>query len=127
MRGEREIQLRMLEPAAARLAELAVVQGGSIETRAGPIFQPTGRPESVLSYRAARNVMRRACRDAGLPHAESSDIRAACAHWLGSGVISDHEIADILGLMRVRSVDRLRKRHAALDAQRSVKEILNRR
>jgi hypothetical protein len=32
----------------------------------------------------------------------------------------------LLGLARVRSVDRLLRRHAALDAQRAVREVLGR-
>jgi hypothetical protein len=49
-------------------------------------------------------------------------LRAACAHWLRSQGLSDHEVAPVLGLAQVRSVDRLLRHHAALDAQRRVKE-----
>ena len=59
-----------------------------------------------------------------LPPIESVDLRAACAHWLRSQGLSDHEVAAVLGLARVRSVDRLLRRHAALDAQRAVREVL---
>ena len=63
-----------------------------------------------------------ACRGAGLPAAESAELRAGCAHWLRSLGLSEHEVAAVLGLARVRSVDRLLRRHAALDAQRRVRE-----
>jgi hypothetical protein len=46
-----------------------------------------------------------------------------CAHWLRGQGLSDHEVAQVLGLARVRSVDRLLQRHTALDAQRVVREI----
>jgi hypothetical protein len=57
---------------------------------------------------------------------ESVALRAACAHWLRSPGLSDHEVATVLGLARVRSVDRLLRHHAALDAQRAVREMLGR-
>jgi predicted transcriptional regulator len=57
---------------------------------------------------------------------ESTALRAACANWLRGLGLSDHEVAAILGLARVRSVDRLLQHHAALDAQRAVREMLDR-
>ena len=61
---------------------------------------------------------------AGLPSVDAATLRSACAHWLRSQGLSDHEVAAVLGLARVRSVDRLLQRHTALDAQRTVREIL---
>jgi hypothetical protein len=54
--------------------------------------------------------------------------QAVCAraHWLRSQELSDHEVAAVLGLARVRSIDRLLQHHAALDAQRVVREVLDR-
>jgi hypothetical protein len=69
-------------------------------------------------------VLQVACRRAGLPTVESITLLAACAHWLRSQGLSDHEVAQVLGLARVRSVDRLLQGHAAIDAQRIVREIL---
>ncbi|MDP9364898.1 MAG: hypothetical protein M3Q10_11865, partial [Chloroflexota bacterium] len=69
-------------------------------------------------------VLVTACRRAGLPAAEASEVRAGCAHWLRAQGLSEHEVAAALGLARVRSVDRLLARHAALDAQRRVRERL---
>jgi hypothetical protein len=85
-----------------------------------------GAQDRPLSYRAALEVLQGACRRAGLPAVESSTLRAACAHWLRSQGLSDHEVAAVLGLARVRSVDRLLRHHVALDAQRAVREILER-
>jgi integrase len=90
----------------------------------GPVFRaggPAGRP---LSYRGARKVLVQACTRAGLPPASSAELRAGCAHWLRSQGLSDHEVTAVLGLARVRTVDRLLSRHAALDAQRRVREQL---
>ena len=66
-----------------------------------------------------------ACQRAGLPPAESAELRAGCAHWLRAQGLSEHEVASVLGLARVRSVDLLLARHAALDAQRRVREQLS--
>jgi predicted transcriptional regulator len=62
----------------------------------------------------------------GLPTVESTALRAAFAHWLRGLGLSDHEVAAILGLAWVRSVDQLLQHHAALDAQRVVREVLDR-
>jgi hypothetical protein len=72
-------------------------------------------------------VLENACRRAGLPLVESTALRAACAHWLRGQGLSDHEIAAVLGLARVRGIDRLLRHHSALDAQRAVRERLARR
>jgi predicted XRE-type DNA-binding protein len=69
-------------------------------------------------------VLQDACRRAGLPVVDAASLRAACAHWLRSQDLSDHEVATVLGLARVRSVDRLLRQHAALDAQRVVRDVL---
>jgi hypothetical protein len=63
---------------------------------------------------------------ASLPPVESTSLRAAFSHWLRSQGLSDHEVAVVMGLERVRSVDRLLRHHAALDAQRAVREALAR-
>jgi hypothetical protein len=81
---------------------------------------------ATLPGRAARDVLQDSCRRAGLPTIESIALRAACAHWLRTQGLSDHEVANTLGLARVRSVDRLLQRHVTLDAQRTVGEILAR-
>jgi len=69
-------------------------------------------------------VLQNACRRTGLPAVESAALRAAFTHWLRGQGLSDHEAAAVLGLARVKSVDRLLRHHAALDAQRAVREKL---
>ena len=91
----------------------------------GPVFHAVGRPDRPLSYRGARKVLVEACAGAGLPPVTSAELRAGCAHWLRSHGLSEHEVASVLGLARVRSVDRLLSRHHALDAQRRVRERLD--
>lgn len=71
-------------------------------------------------------VIEAACYRAGLPTVEAATLRAAYAHWLRSQGLSDHEVAAMLGLARVHSVDRLLQGHAALDAQRTVRECMGR-
>jgi integrase len=111
-------------PAAEAVRSLARAAGGDIEALSGPVFRARGESGRPLSYRAARDILRAACRRAGLPPVESAGLRAACAHWLRSRGLSDHEVAAVLGLARVRSVDRLLRHHAALDAQHAVREVL---
>jgi integrase len=92
------------------------------ELRSGPVFSRDVGAERALSYRAAREVLIGACIRAGLPPVSAVELRAACAFWLRAQGLTDHEVAAVLGLSRVRSVDRLLRRHAALTAQRRVRE-----
>jgi integrase len=125
-RGGRHARLLLPEPAANAVNVLAGAMGGTVESLSGPVVGARGAQDRPLSYRAALEVLQGACRRAGLPAVESSTLRAACAHWLRSQGLSDHEVAAVLGLARVRSVDRLLRHHVALDAQRAVREILER-
>ena len=126
VRGGRHFRLLLSGPAADAVEALACAIGGTVESLCRPVFCVRGSPGRRLSYQAARDVLQDACRRAGLPPVESTALRAACAHWLRSQGLSDHEIAAVLGLAWVRSVDRLLQHHAALDAQRVVREMLDR-
>ena len=90
----------------------------------GPVICARGASGRPLSYRAARDVLHDACRRAGLPVVEAASLRAACAHWLRAQGLSDHEVVAVLGLARIRSLDQLLVRHAALDAPRAVREVI---
>jgi integrase len=125
-RESRRVRLFLSEPATEAIEALARATGGSVKSRSGPLLCAHGRPGRPLSYRAARDVLQDAFRRAGLPMVESVALRAACAHWLRGQGLSDHEVAIVLGLAKVRSVDRLLRHHAALDAQRTVRERLSR-
>jgi integrase len=125
-RGGRHAHLLLPGPASDAVEALAGAAAGSVEFLTGPVFCAHGASGQPLSYRAARDVLQDAFRRAGLPTVESVALRAACAHWLRSQGLSDHEVAAVLGLAKVRSVDRLLRHHAALDAQRTVREILAR-
>jgi integrase len=125
-RSGRHVSLILPGPASDEVEALARVTCGTYDSAMGPVLCAHGRPGRPLSYRAARDVLQDACRQAGLPPADSSALRAACAHWLRSQGLSDHEVAAVLGLARVRSVDRLHRHHAALDAQRTVRETIAR-
>jgi integrase len=125
VRATRRVQLHLPGPAAQHLAELAaslVVEAGQ---PSGPVFRARSRTPRPVGYRLARDVISRACRRAGLPRASSAELRAAFAWWLRAHGLSDHEVAEVLGLVRVRSVDRLLRRHAELQAQRAVRERLH--
>jgi integrase len=123
-RDGQDITMPMSEPAIDPLESLAIEHGGWIGLLSGYVFQPHRREDRPLSYRAAREVLRAACSSAGLPAVDAVLLRAAFAAWLKSRGLSDHEVALMLGLRRVRSVDRLLLRHAQLSAQRRVREIL---
>jgi integrase len=121
-----DIILPLAKPAAILVIAFASSLGGAIGAFSGPLFRaqgPSGRP---LSYRAARDILQAACQSAGLPVVTVNDLRAAWAHWLHTQDWSDHAIAESLGLVRVRSVDRLLVRHKAIDAQRQVREAMDR-
>jgi integrase len=124
VRDGRPVKMLLPGPASDAIDALASAMGGTVESLTGPVLCAYGRPGRPLSYRAARDVLREACRRAGLPKVESVALRATCAHWLRSQGLSDHEVASVLGLVRVRSVDRLLRHHTALDAQRVVREVL---
>ena len=125
-RGGRLVRLLLPGPASDAIDALAEACHGTIESLSGPVFCARGTEGRALSYRAARDILRGACKRAGLRSVESIALRAAFAHWLRGLGLSDHEVAAILGLARVRSVDRLLQHHAALDAQRVVREVLDR-
>ena len=120
-----KMRLLLPHPSADALGRLrAAMECDSIDPL-GQVFRASRGSDRPLGYRAARNVLVGACRRAGLPPAESSELRAGCAHWLRAQGLSEHEVATVLGLAQVRSVDRLLARHAALDAQRRVREHLS--
>lgn len=125
-RNSTEVILPLAKPAALMIAQLANSLGETIGSLSGPVFRSHGESVHALSYRAARDILRSACQSAGLPMVTAIDLRAACAYWFHSQGWSDHAIADSLGLARVRSVDRLLVRHKAIDAQRIVRDKLDR-
>lgn len=124
-RQSTSFELPLPRQSAELLIALAYSQGGTIKSLTGPVFCPYGGSRQTLSYRSARDILKSACRRAGFPAVEAVDLRAAYAHWLRAQGLSDHEVASVLGLERVRSVDRLLNRHHALDAQRRVRERLD--
>jgi integrase len=125
-RNSTEVVLPLAEPAALEVGNLAASMGGTPGSMSGSIICTHGPHARKLSYGAARNIMRATCQAAGLPIVTSADLRAACGYWFHLQGWSDHEIAGILGLARVKSVDRLLSRHKAIDAQRSVRDRLDR-
>jgi len=125
-RGGRRLRLLLLGPIPDSIVALAWAGGRTIESMSGTIFCARGEPDHPLSYRAARDILRDACRLVGLPTVESTALRSARAHWLGSRGLSSHEVAAVLGLASVGGVNSLFQRHAALGAHCSVREMLTR-
>lgn len=124
VRDGRRLTLPLPGPIAEALETLKEASALGGMPAVGPVFRARGRPDRSLSYRGARKVLVEACRRAGLPPVASAELRAGCAYWLRSQGLSDHEVMMVLGLARVRTVDRLLRRHQALDAQRRVREQL---
>ncbi len=121
-------QVRIPVPAIAtrNLAALALSLESELDRLSGPVFRARSRTGRPLGYRTIRAVVCDACRQAGFPGTEAADLRSAFGWWLKAKGLSDHEVAEVLGLARVRSVDRLLRRHMELQAQRRVREILDR-
>src|SRR5205814_7584180 len=126
--GGRWLRLLLAGPAIAPLLALRCHPQVSVDASADQyVFRNFVAGGQSITNRAAREVVRRACKRAGFPLATATDLRAAFACWLRARGLSDHEIAAVLGLRQVRSLDRLLARHRALDAQRRVREVLARR
>ena len=125
-RGAGRVHLPLPEPVEVEIDALATSIGESRHSLTGLVLRSRSSPVHPLSYRAARDVLESACRRACLPPVDAASLRAACAHWLRSQGLSDHEVAAVLGLARVRSVDRLLTQHTSLHAQRTVRERLTR-
>ena len=123
IRQERELILLLPEPAGSSLAAFASVSGLNEHELRGPIFRRTPASARPLTAMAARNIVVAACRRAGLPPANCIELRAAGAQYLRSHGLSDHETAQVFGYIYVKSLDRLLSRHAALFAQRAVREL----
>ena len=123
-RAGRRHQLPMPGPSGEIIGVLREQTLNAAVSPSDPVFCRSGRGVKPLSYRGVRKILVAACRRAGLPPASSAELRAGFAHWLRSQGLSDHEVSVVLGVARVRTVDRLLKRHVALDAQRRVREQL---
>jgi integrase len=124
-RQRTSLKLPLPRQSAEPLVVLASSHGETIRSLTGPVFRPHNESRQSLSYRTARDILKSSCRRAGFPAVDAVELRAAYAHWLRVQGLSDHEVAAVLGLEKVRSVDRLLNRHHALDAQRRVREMLD--
>ena len=124
-RGGRPWSLPIIGPAIDAIILLASTTEREGNTWSGPLFIGRVGDFQSLSYRTSRSILNAACRIAGLPIAGAVDLRAAFAYGLRTQGLSDHEVAAVLGIERVRTIDRLLRRHRALDAQRALHEILD--
>ena len=118
------VALPILGPAMHALVHLTYHAGGTTSGRQGPVFRATEKRPEPISYRAVRKIVVRACARAGLPCAEAVSLRAAFAYSLCMRGLSEHEVAAMLGIVRVRTVDALIHPHQMLSAQLRVRESL---
>jgi integrase len=117
------LQLPVARPGAEPLFALLSTYGPSEQQPTLPLYRRTEKDERSLSLQALRAIIRGRCEAAGLRHVTAASLHAAFAYWLRIQGLSDHEVAAVLGLRRVRSLDRLFAGHKALDAQRQVREL----
>lgn len=73
-----------------------------------------------LTERQARRIVLDACTAAGFPHAARSTLLSASAAFLSAAGFRDHDLAIVLGISDMRTVNRLLRPHLALAAQRRV-------
>lgn len=77
-RNATEVVLPLAEPAASEVRNLAASMGVALGSLSGPIIRSHGSHAHALSYCAARNIVRAACRATGLPIVTAVDLRT----WL---------------------------------------------
>ena len=112
-RGKR-IQLAIFGPAAS----LLIRQRFEISAESEYVFANSrGEP---LTERQARRIVLNACTTAGFPHAARSTLLSAAAAFLSGAGLRDHDLAIVLGITDMRTINRLLKPHLTLAAQRRV-------
>src|SRR5207249_3514070 len=79
-RNGKQLWLPLPGPAAEALAVPAGARGESITPLRGPVFPTANGSGRALSYRTARDILRAACKRAGLRPVGSVELRSACAH-----------------------------------------------
>ena len=68
-----------------------------------------------------RNVVRAATTAAGFSHAGRTELRSAFAAWVQwTYSLTDHELAQVMGIADLATADRLLRRQRALDGQRKL-------
>ena len=72
----------------------------------------------ALTERQVRRIVLTACSAAGFPHAARSTLLSASAAYLSVAGFRDHDVAMVLGITDMRSINRLLKPHQVLTAQR---------
>ena len=76
-----------------------------------------------LAARQARRIVLDACAAAGFPHAARSTLLSAAAEYLSVAGLRDHDLAVVLGVTDMRTINRLLKPHQRLAAQRSARRV----
>ena len=113
-RGGHRTRLPIFGAAVPLLARLRIGSSPDAEAVFGG---PRGRP---LTERQARRIVLDACKAAGFPLANRTDLLAAVTAYLSEEGFTEHQIAIALGVATVGTIDRRLERHRALDAQRRV-------
>lgn len=110
-RGERT-HLAIFGPAASLLIRRR------LEAPAASEYVFSNSRGDPLTARQARRIVLNACTKAGFPHASRSTLVSAAAAYLTTEGFRDHELAIVLGVSDMRTVNRLLRPHQVLDAQR---------
>ena len=115
-RGDQATSLPVVGVAAPLLARLRLE---AVAGAAGRFVFLKEHQAAPLTERQIRRIVQHAGAEAGFPRAHRTDLLSACAAWLQAQPhLSDREVARVLGLSDLRSVDRLLRRHKAIEWQR---------
>lgn len=76
-----------------------------------------------LTERQMRRIVLGACSCAGFPRAARNTLLSACAAFLSAAGLRDHDVAIVLGIEDMRTINRLLKPHQRLAAQRDVPRL----
>ncbi len=117
------VQLLLLDPAMEALRAWEAFRKAE-GFRSGAVFCALPGPSRPLGYQSLRRIVRAACCAVGLPPEVASDLRSTFAYWLHCNGFTPHQIAALLGVAHVRTVDALLRGHLALDAQRRARSAL---
>ena len=111
-RGGKLTRLAIFGPAASLMARHRL----DAELPAAAVFANSrGEP---ITARQARRIVLDACSAAGFPHAARSTLLSASAASLSASGLRDHEVAIVLGIGDMRTLNRLLRPHQRLRAQR---------
>ncbi|MGE0135492.1 MAG: tyrosine-type recombinase/integrase [Dehalococcoidia bacterium] len=114
-RGRGEIEVSIYGRAASLIVRWR------LESRHSEVYVLANSHGEPLAARQVRRIVLDACTAAGFPRADRSTLLSAAAADLSASGLTDHEVAAALGIVDMRTMNRLLKPHQALAAQRLIR------